>query len=34
LRTVNPDAEVLEISARRGNGLEAWIDYLKHHITP
>lgn len=33
LRTVNPEAEVLEISARRGNGLEAWIDYLKHHIT-
>ena len=33
LRTVNPEAEVLEVSARRGDGLEAWIDYLKHHIT-
>lgn len=34
LRTVNPEAEVLEVSARRGDGLEAWIDYLKHYITP
>ena len=34
LRTVNPEAEVLEISARRGDGLKPWIDYLKHHITP
>lgn len=33
LRTVNPEAEVLEISARRGDGLSQWIDYLKHHIT-
>ncbi len=29
LRTVNPEAEILEVSARTGNGFAAWVDYLK-----
>ena len=32
IRTVNPQAEILEISAKKGSGLEAWVNYLKSFI--
>ena len=32
IRKVNPDALVIELSARRGTGLEPWIGYLKKYI--
>ncbi len=32
LRTVNPDAIVLEVSARRGGGMDGWIDFLKCNL--
>ncbi|MPN04453.1 Hydrogenase maturation factor HypB [bioreactor metagenome] len=32
LRTVNPEAKVLELSARSGDGFPAWIEYLKRSV--
>jgi hydrogenase nickel incorporation protein HypB len=29
LRAVNPDAKVIELSARTGEGLDAWLDWLR-----
>ena len=28
LRTVNPDAKVFEVSAKTGEGLDAWLGWL------
>ena len=30
LRKVNPEAEVLPVSARTGEGVAAWCDWLQH----
>ena len=32
IRTVNPAAEILEVSSRTGAGLDAWIEYLKNSV--
>jgi hydrogenase nickel incorporation protein HypB len=32
IRSVNPDAEILEISSKKGAGLSEWIDCLKRLI--
>lgn len=32
IRNVNPEAEVLEISARKGTGFDGWITFLKNSI--
>lgn len=31
LREVNPDAQVIELSAKTGQGVEAWIEWLSRH---
>ncbi|MCZ7581899.1 MAG: hypothetical protein M5R36_00430 [Deltaproteobacteria bacterium] len=28
IRRVRPDAKIFELSARTGDGMDAWIDYL------
>lgn len=33
-RTVNPDLEVIELSARTGDGFDAWLDWIRAHGTP
>ncbi len=32
VRQVNPDAQTLEVSARRGSGMDAWIDLLEQRV--
>lgn len=32
IRTVHPDARILEISVRTGAGMDSWIDFLKQTI--
>ena len=32
IRTVNPEAKVLEVSARSGEGFSGWMEYLKQSI--
>ncbi|MCA0043220.1 hydrogenase nickel incorporation protein HypB [Celeribacter litoreus] len=32
LRRVNPQIEILRVSARTGEGMEAWVDWLKHRL--
>ena len=33
-RRVNPGIEVLQVSARTGDGLDAWIDWLLRPVDP
>ncbi len=33
LRRVNPHIEILRVSARTGEGMEDWIDWLRHNLT-
>ncbi|MDC0835029.1 hydrogenase nickel incorporation protein HypB [Geitlerinema sp. CS-897] len=33
VRRVAPQAQILEVSARTGEGLEAWYDYLEHQVS-
>lgn len=32
VRTTNPDARIIEVSAKTGAGMDQWIDYLKESI--
>jgi hydrogenase nickel incorporation protein HypB len=32
LRRVNPTIEILRVSARTGEGMAAWIDWLRAHL--
>jgi hydrogenase nickel incorporation protein HypB len=32
LRTVNPDASVLQVSARTGEGVDTWCDWLRAQL--
>jgi hydrogenase nickel incorporation protein HypB len=32
LRMVNPEAAVLQLSARTGEGLTQWYDWLRQHL--
>jgi hydrogenase nickel incorporation protein HypB len=34
VRSINPDAEILPTSATRGDGLEAWYDWIHSHAFP
>jgi hydrogenase nickel incorporation protein HypB len=34
LRQVNPDAAVLQVSARTGDGVDAWCDWLRERLGP
>ncbi len=31
---VNPDITIFEVSTKTGEGLEAWYDWLRSHVTP
>jgi hydrogenase nickel incorporation protein HypB len=32
LRRVNPDITILRVSARTGEGMEAWLGWLRDHL--
>lgn len=32
-RTVNPELRIIELSARTGEGMEQWLEWLEHNLT-